>query len=855
LNDDALKDLFLEQNFAAASAAAAERSLLENPSVSDEREEASEKAQTPADPSFPWLAEITPTPQFLAAAEASAATVQKAVSMIKQFPAHAELSEEEFQAILDSRKLHEEDYTPGSTTRCIAGWHVLFNELDDMPLVAEVRRVLTEGYKIQFADPALPSQQQRPNNKEKRQVLYQLLTSVYGETEAEAMLTAQSIKPMKLPNFKSAAVYKDYVKEEVAELKLLGIVAKWEEEEPPHQVNPIGVVAKEGKKRLVVGPLNLNFFEKASPFHYETLQKAVDFLQPGDWCYKLDAKKGYFHIPLHPDSYKYFAFEADGELMYYRFLVFGLGSACNEYTIMMKVVNALTRKFAEQLMQYIDDRFGAARTRAEARFRSAATILLMDGLGIFSNKKSCIEPTQDIEMLGMQIVTNFEPPELPEQRFVQLKVPAKKLEKIQNNAKQLLGAEVCSRRNIAKLAGQIISNTLAMPLSRSYVQFFYEFLKTPASWDSLLPLDERTKNIIRWVMEMMPAVNGNAIKKPLRPEGVKIIVDTSDFLHGAELFDLYTGEKICSTTIPVPAALVGAASSSTLREALGIAETVKQAMFWMQQHNLMHRYLRVHCVNDNQGAVADFKNLKAGSLEILEQVHAVNSMALKLDVEFSIQWMPRTTPQIQRADALSRDFDIADFRLSSDVVNKVCAHSFPRQFVLVRNKGPDLIALFGRETWAPRAPGPRRNQRFTPTVDLLAASTNRVADRFFSRHYDAEAEAFDAMQQPWPVIKDGVRQLYFIFPGPVSDALISKVISKLREERCDAILILPKYSFFPWKADLQHLPILDSFQINHGIFTRRMYQPGPRTPENLRDHPPRRPLAAYFVSWKLEEKD
>ena len=51
------------------------------------------------------------------------------------------------------------------------------------------------------------------------------------------------------------------------------------------------------------------------------------------------------------------------------------------------------------------------------------------------------------------------------------------------------------------------------------------------------------------------------------------------------------------------AKLVG--TSSDLRDAVGIAEMVKQVVEWMQQERRC--ISRLHCINDKQGAVADFQ--------------------------------------------------------------------------------------------------------------------------------------------------------------------------------------------------------------------------------------------------------
>jgi hypothetical protein len=96
----------------------------------------------------------------------------------------------------------------------------------------------------------------------------------------------------------------------------------------------------------------------------------------------------------------------------------------------------------------------------------------------------------------------------------------------------------------------------------------------------------------------------------------------------------------------------------------------------------------------------------------------------------------------------------------------------------------------------------------TPTVDVLASASNPRAPDFFSKGFDVGTSAVDAYRQPWPVYKDGLRQLYWVFPGPVSDQL--PAVRKLMEEQCDAIFLAPTRSKQPWLGSLHQLPIIDS---------------------------------------------
>ncbi|KAH7617078.1 hypothetical protein NADE_006864 [Nannochloris sp. 'desiccata'] len=86
----------------------------------------------------------------------------------------------------------------------------------------------------------------------------------------------------------------------------------------PHLVNSLGVVLKDSEARLVMGPMVLNRWQRRWPLEYENLSLAEDFLQPGDYVFKDDAKAGYHHIPIHPDYWKYLVVEWQGKYYYFK---------------------------------------------------------------------------------------------------------------------------------------------------------------------------------------------------------------------------------------------------------------------------------------------------------------------------------------------------------------------------------------------------------------------------------------------------------------------------------------------------------------------------------------------------------
>ncbi|KAL4522843.1 hypothetical protein Ndes2526B_g07670 [Nannochloris sp. 'desiccata'] len=194
----------------------------------------------------------------------------------------------------------------------------------------------------------------------------------------------------------------------------------------PHLVNSLGVVLKDSEARLVMGPMVLNRWQRRWPLEYENLSLAEDFLQPGDYVFKDDAKAGYHHIPIHPDYWKYLVVEWQGKYYYFKFLPFGLSSACYVYTQFQLVANRVLRLYGAEMLQYIDDSLTASRTAHLARYRAYERLLMGAALGIFFSDKSNFLPSQITTILGMDITTIATDPEFPGQYFVCFSVPQKR---------------------------------------------------------------------------------------------------------------------------------------------------------------------------------------------------------------------------------------------------------------------------------------------------------------------------------------------------------------------------------------------------------------------------------------------
>lgn len=723
-------------------------------------------------------------------------------------------------------ELDDEHFFPGAPSLCLKAWRMLGECLGPGDEEFElVEKFLSNGYDVVFADPNSQEQKDRPEWEKKRNVLLRMLAKVMSVEEAEQLLNAATPARIHLPNFKSAVDNEHVVDAEVEKLLKRGTIQEWNYSwGEPHVVNPMGVVSKGDKHRLVAGLNFLNWFEKHEGFKYQTLASITDFVEPGFWMFTHDAKSGYHHIPVGPKCWKYMAFFWKGKMYYFRYLPFGLSSACRTYTMFMSVVNRVTRMYGELNYQYIDDGMAVASTQSIAAWYSLSRRMLGAALGIFfGSGKSVWWPTQKVGLLGMTICTAKKVAECPKKVFVSFEVSAAKLERIVQEAKKLREAAEPTKRDLASLAGKIMACKLAITVAPLLVRPLFLLMKDYEGWDGPRTSSAELKAELLWVVENLEKRNGNCVMKPLRAAGLKIVVDTSVSTHAAIVSDLETGEVLQELTTVISKHLVG--QSSGLREVTGV-EWLTKCAYFEQAKTFLHKKVRFLLVNDNKGMVGNLLNMKAGSKELFTPVRGLHDFAWEHDVELSVEWAPRETDEVVAVDGLGKESDHSDFEVSADCFEKVTNTKLP----------PDLQTMLGREVWG------------KPDVDTLASVQNSKAERFFSRGYDKGSSGVDAFAQHWPAREDGKRTLYWVFPGPFASDLAAKAIKKIREECCDAILLLPHRTKHHWSSMLLGLPIA-AVQRRPYVKGNPACSPGLTAPEKHQNVENGVPLTAYLVVW------
>ena len=172
--------------------------------------------------------------------------------------------------------------------------------------------------------------------------------------------------------------------ERVKNVKSLGFYSRLFLVPKPHQ-----------RWRPVIDLSRLNTFLFVERFKMETPESIRASLVPGEWVSSIDLADAYLHIPIHPNSRKYLRFCHRSQVFQFTSLPFGLATAPQVFTMIVKEVKLMALSKGIRLHQYLDDWLIGAQSQEEAKVNTQTVGDLTQSLGwIINQEKSEPKPTQ-----------------------------------------------------------------------------------------------------------------------------------------------------------------------------------------------------------------------------------------------------------------------------------------------------------------------------------------------------------------------------------------------------------------------------------------------------------------------------
>ena len=180
--------------------------------------------------------------------------------------------------------------------------------------------------------------------------------------------------------------------ERVENVKSLGVYSRLFLVPKPHQ-----------RWRPGIDLSRLNTFLHAEKFKMETPESIRTSLIPGEWVSSIDLSDAYLHIPIHPNSRKYLRFCHRSQVFQFTSLPFGLATALQVFTMIVKEAKLMALSRGLRLHQYLNDWLIRSQSQEEAQVNTQAVVDLTQSLGwIIYQEKSELKPTQVFLFVGYE---------------------------------------------------------------------------------------------------------------------------------------------------------------------------------------------------------------------------------------------------------------------------------------------------------------------------------------------------------------------------------------------------------------------------------------------------------------------
>jgi hypothetical protein len=503
------------------------------------------------------------------------------------------------------------------------------------------------------------------------------------------------------------------------------------------------VQKKDGGLRPVLNLRPLNRTVKVESFKMESLNNVIRATAPHEWLASIDLKDAYLHVPMHPRHWKFLRFAIQGKVYQFKVLPFGLSTAPRIFTKVLAPVMASLRMRGIKIHPYLDDiliRADSKETLA-AHVQTVSDILMQAGF-IINIKKSHMQPSQQLEFLGVVFDTAQDRVYLPRRKITNITILIRSFR---------VGAYVQAKLWL-RLLGLLASTFQVVRWARIKARPLQFYVNS--KWNSMMPLEQpilvtrHVWNHLQWWLKednLSPGI-------PLSLQAYQHVVTTDASGDG------------WGGTLDEDIRVQGVWDDQTKRWHINRLEF--QAVMLTLQHFKEQVKGKTILVRSDNATVCAYINKAGGtrSWDLCLQAWNMLHWAMDNGVWLRAVFIPGATNIL--ADALSRFKQATQDSMGVD----------HKEWTINTEV---LAAVF--LNWG------------EPQVDLFASQYNKKLRMYCSLTKDKAAMAQDALSIPW-------KNLWaYAFPP---FALITRVLRKIREEQARVILIAPAWPQRSWYADL-----------------------------------------------------
>ena len=233
-------------------------------------------------------------------------------------------------------------------------------------------------------------------------------------------------------------------------------------------------------------------------------------------------------MPIHPLSRKYLRFCHRSQVFQFTSLPFGLATAPQVFTMIVKEVKLMALSRGLRLHQYLDDWLIRSQSQEEALVNTQAVVDLTQSLGwIINQEKSELNPTQVFSFVGYEYHLDSALVKPTQERWL----------KLQDFILQLKSKHVLTARCLMSLIGLLASMEKMVPEGRLHMRPFQfhlkEYWKFPQPLDSLVPWTDAISAHLDWWQNSANVMKGSDLHP--KDHSMQLFTDTSNEGWGAHL--------------------------------------------------------------------------------------------------------------------------------------------------------------------------------------------------------------------------------------------------------------------------------------------------------------------------------
>lgn len=512
----------------------------------------------------------------------------------------------------------------------------------------------------------------------------------------------------------------------------------------PFCVSPLGVVPKKGNKlRLVCDLRKLNSSCTAPKFVYENIDTVLELVQPEDHFISADLKNGFHHVLVRVEDRKYLGIHWRGVYYQWKVLPFGLSSSPYFFCKILKPVVQWFREQGLKIVIYVDDILLIA-SAGDIEIHKTVLLQCLNDLGWFIKLEKCsLVPTTKINFIGYTIDS------VGTDKCPVLKVNSERIRKLTKDLKRLLSLRHCTKRQLARVAGQCVSMSKAVLPAKLLLRNTYRLLSNCSSWETDVTLDKATLLDLTWWITALKSWNGYVLKP--HKQSIQLETDASATGWGSCIGNLESSGLWDKSMALRP---------SNFRELAAVYLAIKSFRSHLQGK-------AVTVLSDNITTCAYLNHLGGPVPTLTKLAQAVWALVYKLDINLRAHYYPGKLNI--HADSLSRLKSKYEWKLHP----KVFQH---------------LDQVFGPHT-----------------IDRFASFQTRQLPRYNSLSFDPETEGIDALSQ-----ENWMAESNFVNPP---FRLISKVLNVIEAQEATATIIAPYWPNQVWFRRLQRMAVCPPIRI------------------------------------------